>query len=70
VRELHPTVIARKVSFGSQSDVGAKTREVLMSTVHTLARRAPDPESHFKSALDQFAADPKPDPVVLLLDTS
>ena len=36
-RELRPTVIARKVSFGSQSDAGAKTRGVLMSLVQTLA---------------------------------
>lgn len=69
-RELRPTVIARKVSFGSQSDAGAKTREVLMSVVHTLAKRVPDPESHFKSVLDRLAADPTQDPVALLFDTS
>jgi transposase len=69
-RELRPTVIARKVSFGSQSDAGAKTREVLMSVVHRLAKRVPDPEAHFKSVLDQLAADPKQDAVALLLDTS
>jgi hypothetical protein len=68
--ELRPTVIARKVSFGSQSDAGAKTREVLMSVVHTLAKRVPDPEAHFKAVLDQLAADPTQDPVALLLDTS
>jgi transposase len=61
-RELRPTVIARKVSFGSQSDAGAKTREVLMSVVHTLAKRVPDPEAHFKAVLDQLAADPTQDP--------
>jgi hypothetical protein len=69
-RELRPTVIARKVSFGSQSDAGAKTREVLMSVVHTLAKRVADPESHFKSVLDQLAADSTQDPVTLLFDTS
>jgi transposase len=69
-RELRPTVIARKVSFGSQSDAGAKTREVLMSVVHTLAKRVPDPEAHFKSVLDQLAADPKQDAIAMLLDTS
>ena len=69
-RELRPTAIARKVSFGSQSDAGAKTREVLMSVVHTLVKRIDDPETHFKSVLDQLAADPKQDPVALLLDTS
>ena len=69
-RELRPTVIARKVSFGSQSDAGAKTREVLMSVVHTLAKRVPNPEAHFKTVLDQLAADPTQDPVALLFDTS
>jgi len=69
-RELRPTVIARKVSFGSQSDAGAKTREVLMSVVHTLAKRVADPEAHFKSVLDQLAADPTQDPLALLFDTS
>ena len=35
-RDLRPTVIARKVSFGSSSDAGAETRSVLMSVLHTL----------------------------------
>ena len=68
-RELRPTVIARQVSFGSQSDAGAKTREVLRSVIHTLAKRVPDPEAHFKSVLDQLAADPTKNPVALLFDT-
>jgi len=69
-RELRPTAIARKVSFGSQSDAGAKTREVLMSVVHRLAKRIADPEAHLKSVLDQLAADPAKNPVALLFDTS
>jgi hypothetical protein len=65
-------VIARKVSFGSQSDAGAKTRGVLMSLMQTLAKRVPDVEFHFKSVLDQFAEDPSQDPLALLFphDTS
>jgi len=69
-RELPPTVIARKVSFGSQSDAGAKTREILMSAVHTMVKRFPDPEAHFQSVLDQLAADPQQDAVALLFNTS
>jgi transposase len=71
-RELRPTVIARKVSFGSQSDAGAKTREVLMTVLHTLKKRFADPQEHFKSVLDQLAADPALDLLVLLFpcDTS
>jgi transposase len=71
-RELRPTVIARKVSFGSQSQVGAKTREILMSVLHTLKKRHPQPEQHLKSVLDQLATNPKLDPFPLLFsnDTS
>ena len=36
---LRPTVIARKVSFGSSSDAGAETRSILMSVLHTLNKR-------------------------------
>jgi len=71
-RELRPTVIARKVSFGSQSDAGAKTREILMSVLHTLRKRRPDAQTHFKWVLDQLAAAPQRDPFALLFrsDTS
>ena len=71
-RELRPAVIARKVSFGSQSDAGAKTRETLMSLIHTLQKRVADSEAHLKSALDQLALHPTLDPVNLLFppDTS
>lgn len=54
-RELRPLVIARKISFGSQSDAGAKTREILMTVLHTLKKRTPDVTIAFKSALDRFA---------------
>ena len=57
-RELRPTVIARKVSFGSQSDEGAKTREILMTVLHTMKKRTPDFATQFKSALDKLAAEP------------
>jgi hypothetical protein len=56
-RELRPTVIARKVSFGSQSDAGAKTREVLMSLMQSLRKRAANPRQRLKEALDRVAAD-------------
>jgi len=65
-RQLRPTVIARKTSFGSQSDAGAKTREILMSLVHTLAVRAENPEARFKAVLDALAEDPKQNPLPLL----
>jgi len=65
-RELRPTVIARKVSFGSQSDEGAKTRETLMTVLHTLRKRRPEPEAHFKWVLDQLSVNLKQDPFPLL----
>jgi len=54
-RELRPTVIARKVSHGSQAEEGAKTREVLMSVMQTLKKRVSDPRQSFKEALDKIA---------------
>ena len=50
-----PTVIARKVSHGSQAEEGAKTREVLMSVMQTLKKRVADPRQRFKEMLDQLA---------------
>jgi len=60
-RDLRPTVIARKVSFGSSSDAGSKTRSVLMSVLHTLNKRRGDQslESIFKSLLDELAKNSK-----------
>ncbi len=66
-RELRPTVIARKVSFGSQSEAGAKTREIMMSLLHTLKKRQQHAEDYFKSVLDRLASDIKQDAVSLLL---
>ena len=61
-RELRPLVIARKISFGSQSDAGAKTREIIMTVLHTLKKRVPDVTIVFKSALDKLAEDSDIDP--------
>ena len=71
-RELRPLVIARKVSFGSQSDAGAATREILMSVLVTLQKRTPDPLATLTAALDTLAADPNADVYRLLFgsDTS
>lgn len=71
-RELRPLVIARKISFGSQSDAGARTREILMTVLHTLKKRAPDITVAFKSALDKMAekADIDPKNAVFGFDSS
>lgn len=54
-RDLRPTVIARKVSFGSLSDAGAHTRSVLMTVLHSLKKRKVDVAGHLKKVLDQLA---------------
>ncbi len=65
-RELRPLVVARKISFGSQSQNGAHTREVLMTVLHTLRKQSDNPAQTLRTALGQLAADPKADPFKLL----
>lgn len=55
-RQLRPLVIARKISFGSQSEKGARTREVLMSVLHTLRKSGADTAARFERALSHLAA--------------
>jgi transposase len=66
-RELRPLVVARKVSFGSQSQRGAHTREVLMTVLHTLRKQTADPAGTFRAVLDQLAANPDANLLKLLL---
>lgn len=54
------------MSFGSQSKKGAATREILMSVLHTLRKRAPDPVAKLRDRLDQTAINPTADPYNLL----
>lgn len=60
-RELRPLGIARKISFGSQSKKGLRTRETLMSVLHTLAKRNNDACACFKAMLDALAENPRLD---------
>ena len=60
-RELRPLVIARKISFGSQSDAGALTRETLMTVLLTLKKRKKDPVKALTAALNTLAVNPKAD---------
>jgi transposase len=69
-RELRPLVIARKISFGSQSEQGAQTREILMSVLHTLGKRTDNVFHVFQRCLDAWAEDQKRDPYRLLFDSS
>jgi len=69
-RELRPLVIARKISFGSQSEQGLKTREVLMSVLHTLRKRTDDGFAAFTRALDALVVNPTRHPYDLLFNSS
>ena len=69
-RSLRPLVIARKISFGSQSVQGLKTREVLMSVLHTLRKRTDDGFAAFTRTLDALALNPTHNPYDLLFNSS
>jgi transposase len=60
-REVRPLATARKVSHGSQSERGARTRETFMSVLHTLKACGADPAERLERALDAYAADPGTD---------
>lgn len=56
-RRLRPLVIARKTSFGSQSEEGLRRREILMSVIDTLYLRYKDPVAKLASVFDALAKD-------------
>lgn len=60
-RDLRPTVIARKVSFGSITDAGAKTRSILTTGAATIKKRGGEVAARIKEALDLLARNPKAD---------
>ncbi len=65
-RELRPLVIARKISFGSQSEKGLQTREILMTVLNSLAKRTDDVTGAFTRALDAIVENPALDTVNFL----
>jgi len=50
-REVRPIAPARKVSHGSQSEVGAENRGVFMSVLHTLKACGGDPAAQSLSSV-------------------
>ena len=57
-RALRPLVIARKISFGSQSEKGLRTREILMTILGTIAKRTDHAVDAFTRLLDAVAENP------------
>jgi transposase len=57
-RSLRPLVIARKLSFGTQSANGSRTRSILMSVLHSLEKQGRDPVARFCEALNLKAEQP------------
>src|SRR5262249_20110440 len=58
-REIRKVVIARKMSYGSQSEEGAKTREIWSSVLQTLKKREDNPRNQLVKALSQLSQDEK-----------
>jgi transposase len=69
-RDLRPSVIARKVSFGSATDAGAQTRSILTTIVITLKKQNVNVTAHIKWVLDQMAKDIYQNPFPLLFPNS
>jgi transposase len=65
-RDLRPSVIARKVSFGSVTDAGAQVRSTLATLATTLKKRSGEVASRIKQALDLLARNPEEDPYPIL----
>lgn len=54
-REIRKTVIARKMSFGSQSKEGAKTREIWTSILLSLKKREANPRDKLLKTLNKLS---------------
>jgi transposase len=69
-RDLRPSVVARKVSYGSVTDAGAQVRSTLTTVVTTLKKQGYEVSRQLKHALDVLARIPDHDPYALLLPRS
>lgn len=54
-REIRKTVIARKMSYGSQSQAGAKTREIWTSILLSLKKREENPRDKLVQTLNKLS---------------
>lgn len=60
-RSIRPTVIARKISMGSQGKNGARNREIITSVLATVKNRGGDPYRWLVEVLDSLARAPDTD---------
>lgn len=60
-REIRKVVIARKLSYGSQSEEGAKTREIWTSVLQSLKKREGEPEAKLVEGLNSLVENPELD---------
>ena len=67
-RNLRPVIISRKLSFGCQSERGMKTREILMSVLHTANCRGIDVRLFLEKVLNSICLDPHSDIVRIFTD--
>lgn len=65
-RDLRPSVIARKVSFGSVTDAGAWVRSTLTTVTSTIRKQGGEAATQMKQALDSLARNPEADPYDIL----
>jgi len=69
-RDLRLSVIALRISFGSVTDAGAKTRSVLTTVAATRKKRGGDVAEAVTDALNVLARNPKADPFEILFPSS
>ena len=56
-REVRKIVIARKISYGSQSEAGAETREIWTSVLASLKKREANPKAKLVEVLNKLSED-------------
>jgi transposase len=60
-REIRKVVIARKLSYGSQSEEGAKTREIWTSVMQSLKKREVEGQAKLLNVLNGLVENPELD---------
>lgn len=68
-REIRKVVIARKMSYGSQSEEGAKTREIWASVLQSLKKREPNARDKLVKALNKLSQNKELDITEELFDS-